>query len=160
MTARNLWKITRLRERNLLSIVAQSWEVIVDIVKRFFSQMGASFHFPKREQAKMSNLQIKTTAWSVWDTVLLSFIHFWWVMSKNEITGLCFFENENVIGSTYKRMLRYFLFPRTRDYLQSMIFQHNSSPPYYANEVRQYLDTRLLDRWMGECERWCNSEIL
>ena len=46
-------------------------------------------------------------------------------------------------------MLRCFLFPRLRDYWQRMIFQQDGAPPHYANEVRQYLGTKLLGRWMG-----------
>ena len=45
-------------------------------------------------------------------------------------------------------MLRYFLFPRLRDFLQSNIFKHNSAFTDYPNEERQYLDTKLPEQWM------------
>ena len=72
----------------------------------------------------------------------------WCALSKNEIIRPSFFKNENTTGSAYKRTLRYFLFPRLRDYPQSMIFQRDGESPYYANEGRQYLDTKIRGRWM------------
>ena len=38
-----------------------------------------------------------------------------------------FFEDGNVTGSRYKRMLWYFLLPRLRDYPRSMIFQQDGA---------------------------------
>lgn len=73
----------------------------------------------------------------------------WCAMSKNGIIGPYFFENENVTGTTYKRMLRYFLFPKLRDYPEDMIFQQDGAPPHFAIEVRQYLDRKLPEHWMG-----------
>ena len=73
----------------------------------------------------------------------------WCTMSKTEIIGPYFFENENVTGSSYKRMLRYFLFPRLRDYPETIIFQQDGALPHYSNEVRSYLDRKLPGRWMG-----------
>ena len=42
-----------------------------------------------------------------------------------------------------------FLFPRLRENLQSMIFQHDGALPLSPKEGRRYLDSNFLDRWMG-----------
>ena len=53
----------------------------------------------------------------------------WCALSESEIIGPYFFENENVTGSTYKRMLRYFLLPKLQGYPEDMIFQQDGAPP-------------------------------
>ena len=57
--------------------------------------------------------------------------------------------NENVIGSIYKRILRYFLFIRLQEYPEDMIFQQNGALPHYSLEERGHLDRKLPNRWMG-----------
>ena len=68
--------------------------------------------------------------------------------SKMEIKRPYFFEDSNVTGIRYKRMGLYFLVPKLREFLDSMIFQQGGAPPHYANEVREYLDGKLPRRWM------------
>lgn len=101
------------------------------------------------EQAKLSNLGILTTKWSVRDTSELSFSYGLVLYAKNEIIGPYFFENEKVTGIAYKRVLRYFLFLKLRGKLQSIIRQFNGVLLYYSNELRQYFGyeaSRLIDR--------------
>ena len=59
---------------------------------------------------------------------------FWCAVSENEVIGPWYFENENVIGSMYKIMLRYFLFPGLQGYLEDRILQQDSAPPHYYVE--------------------------
>ena len=73
----------------------------------------------------------------------------WCAPSESEITWLYFFENRNVTGSTYKRMLRYFFVSQARKVLRRHDFQQGGAPPYYSLEARQYLDRNMLGRWMG-----------
>ena len=73
----------------------------------------------------------------------------WCALSKKEIIGPYFFENETVNQYSYKRMLRYFFFPKVRDYPDDIMFQQDGAPPHFANSVRQYLDTKLPNRWIG-----------
>ncbi len=73
----------------------------------------------------------------------------WCAMSKSGVIGPYFFENENVTGSTYKRMLRYFLFPKLQNYSENMIFQQDGAPPHYSLEVREYIDRKLPNQWIG-----------
>ncbi len=73
----------------------------------------------------------------------------WCAMSKSPVTGPYLFENENVTGSTYKRMLLYFLFPKLQNYPENMIFQQDSGSPHYYLELREYLDGKLPNQWIG-----------
>ena len=73
----------------------------------------------------------------------------WCALSKNEVIGPYFFENGNVTGDSYKRMLRYYLFPKLRNYPENMIFQQDGAPPHFALPVRAYLDVKVPNRWMG-----------
>ena len=72
----------------------------------------------------------------------------WCAVSKNEVMGPYCFENENVTGSTYKRMLGYFLFPRRRGYYDHMFLYNNGAPSHYSLEVRENLNRKLRNRWM------------
>ena len=69
--------------------------------------------------------------------------------SKNEILEHYFFDNENAIGGTYKRILRHFLFLRLQEYPEDMIFQQDGATPHYSLEVRDYFVKKLANRWMG-----------
>lgn len=70
----------------------------------------------------------------------------WHVWSCNEITGLCFFKNENVAGQNYKIMIRYYEFLQPRNYPEDTIFQQNGASLHYVVALVQYLDQRLLIR--------------
>lgn len=73
----------------------------------------------------------------------------WCAISENEVIGPYFFDDGSVTGDRYKRMLRYYLFPKLSNYPSDMIFQQDGAPPHYAIPVRQYLDHKLPNRWMG-----------
>ena len=73
----------------------------------------------------------------------------WCGVSKNEIIGPYFFGNETVTGESYKKLLRYYAFPKLRDYPDNTIFQQDGAPPHYAVPVRQYLDKKYPNKWMG-----------
>ena len=86
------------------------------------------FLIRKSEQAKLSDPGIRAPN-EVYETLHNSpSIMVWCAISKSEIIGPYFFENENLSGSTYKRMLRYFLFPKLRGYPEDMIFQQIGDP--------------------------------
>ena len=73
----------------------------------------------------------------------------WCGLSQNEIIGPYFFENEYVTGSMYKRMRRYFLFPKLQNYPENMIFQQNGASLHYSLEVREYLNRKILKQSMA-----------
>ena len=126
------------------------------------------FLIRKHEQAKLSDLGIGAPEGSVWDIAQVSLYHGVVALSEREIIGSYFFENKNVTGSTYKRIVRYFLFPELWGYPQDKIFSQVGAPPHYSFEVRQYSDRKLPGRWMDrgwgnyrvglrEVYRWPNS---
>jgi len=73
----------------------------------------------------------------------------WCAISVKEIIGPYFFEDGTVTGERYKRMLRYFAFPRLRDYPETTIFQQDVAPLHFANTTTEYLDLKYPNRWMG-----------
>jgi len=73
----------------------------------------------------------------------------WCAISENGIIGPYFFENESVTGESYYKMLRYFFFPKMRNYGDDYIFQQDGAPPHFALRVRRYLDQKLQTRWIG-----------
>ena len=73
----------------------------------------------------------------------------WCTVSENEVIGPCFFEKENVTGSTYKRMLHYFSFPRLQGYPEDIIYHPYVALLHDSLEVREYLERKLPNRWMG-----------
>lgn len=73
----------------------------------------------------------------------------WCGITAKEIIGPYFFDNENVTGDSYKKMLRYFVFRKLANYPDDMLFQHDGAPAHYALQVREYLDRKLPNRWIG-----------
>lgn len=70
----------------------------------------------------------------------------WCGMSSRGLIGPYFFHN-SVTGQTYLEMLRVFLWPQIRRH--RMLFQQDGAPPHYALPVRQWLDERFPERWIG-----------
>lgn len=73
----------------------------------------------------------------------------WCAISEKGIIGPYFFENGNVTGESYFKMVRYFFFPKVSNYPNDYFFQQDGAPPHYALRVRQYLDRKLQARWIG-----------
>jgi hypothetical protein len=78
-------------------------------------------------------------------------IHVWCAMSKSQLVGPYFFEDDNVNGKNYLLMLQTFFIPEIRklNKLRSIIFQQDGSPPHFSIDVRQYLDKHFPNRWIG-----------
>ena len=55
----------------------------------------------------------------------------WCAVSEHEIIEPYIFENETITGNSYKRMPRYHLMPRLRDYSDNMIFQQDGVPSHF-----------------------------
>ena len=62
----------------------------------------------------------------------------WCALSKTEIFGTYFFQDGTVTRERYKRMLRYYLFPKLNDYPHDMLFQQDGAPSHYAVVIRDY----------------------
>lgn len=61
-----------------------------------------------------------------------------------------FFENQNVIGESYKNGLAYYDFPRLQAYPGDMIFQKDGGPSRCDVKVLRYLDRKLLTTGWGK----------
>lgn len=56
----------------------------------------------------------------------------WRRVLRKEVTGSYFFETKNVTVETYKSLLRYFAFPKFREYLEDNISQQNGAHPIFS----------------------------
>ena len=85
-------------------------------------------------------------------------LNVWCAMSKNQLIGPFFFEDDTVNGENYLSMLQQFFIPEIRKLhkLQSIIFQQDGAPPHFSVDVRHYLDSRFPNRWIGrgDAVRW------
>ncbi len=114
------------------------------------SRMNVIFRFVERWTCKIAGSGVQNARIRFYETLHNSpSVMIWYTISKNEVIGLYFFENENVTGSTYTRMLRYFLFPKLKGYPENMIFQQNAAPTHYSLEVREYLNRKLPEWWIS-----------
>jgi len=78
-------------------------------------------------------------------------LNVWCALSKNQIVGPFFFEDDTVDGENYLLMLQNFFLPEVRKLhkVRSIIFQQDGAPPHFARDVRQYLDHQFPQRWIG-----------
>jgi hypothetical protein len=78
-------------------------------------------------------------------------LNVWCAMSKNQIIGPFFFDDDTVNGQNYLSMLQEFFIPEIRKLhsIRSIIFQQDGAPAHFAIDVRQYMDYHFPDRWVG-----------
>ena len=74
---------------------------------------------------------------------------FWCAISKKRVIGPFFFENENVTGESYRKMLVYYAFPRFERNFSDYIFMQDGASPQYATGVRAYLNRKKPNSWIG-----------
>jgi hypothetical protein len=74
----------------------------------------------------------------------------WCGMWSNGIIGPFFFDT-NVNAHSYLNLLQEKFWPEIeqRDTAQHLYFQHDGAPPHYAMIVRQWLDKKFPQRWLG-----------
>ena len=78
-------------------------------------------------------------------------LNVWCAMSKNQLVGEYFFEDDTVNGNNYLSMLQKSFIWEVRKFhkVRSIIFQHNGAPAHFSTDVRQYLDNHFPNRWIG-----------
>mgnify|MGYP001047299604 CR=1 FL=1 len=78
-------------------------------------------------------------------------VNVWCAMSKNQLIGPFFFEDDTVNGTNYLSMLQTFFLPEVRKLhkVRSILFQQDGAPAHFAIDVRQYLDQHFPNRWIG-----------
>lgn len=78
-------------------------------------------------------------------------INVWCAMSSRCIIGPYFFEDENVNGKNYLKMLKEYFRPIIgRKHIHNKIlFQQDGAPAHYSTEVREWLNLTFPDRWIG-----------
>ena len=72
-------------------------------------------------------------------------------ISKNQLVGPYFFEDDTVNGNNYLSMLQNFFIWEVRKLhkVRSIIFQQDGAPSHFSSDVRQYLDNHFPNRWIG-----------
>ena len=71
-------------------------------------------------------------------------------MSKKAVSGPFFFERATVNGETYLDMLENWLMDKLSEKESGdFIFQQDKAPPHWSLRVRQFLNIKLPDRWIG-----------
>lgn len=70
----------------------------------------------------------------------------WCGITPSGIIGPYFFE-ENVNGPSYLKMLEDYLWPRVKH--KGMYFQQDGAPAHYSLQVREWLDKKFPNRWIG-----------
>ena len=78
-------------------------------------------------------------------------LNVWCALSKNQLVGSFFFEDDTVDGENYLLMLQNFFLPEVRKLhkVRSIIFLQDGASPHFACDVRQYLDHQFPQRWIG-----------
>ncbi|CAF3832996.1 unnamed protein product [Rotaria magnacalcarata] len=78
-------------------------------------------------------------------------LNVWCAMSKNQIIGSFFFDDDTVNGQNYLSIPKEFFVPEIRKLhrIPSIIFQQDGAPPHFAVDVRQYLNHHFPGRWIG-----------
>ena len=70
----------------------------------------------------------------------------WCGITSSGIIGPYFFE-ENVTGISYLKMLQDYVWPQVKQ--KRMYFQQDGAPAHYSLQVREWLDKKFPNRWIG-----------
>lgn len=70
-------------------------------------------------------------------------------VSKFKVYGPFFFAEQSITGNIYLGMLENWLMPQLETDSVDFIFQQDGAPPHFHLDVRDYLNTRLRNRWIG-----------
>ncbi|PSN33103.1 hypothetical protein C0J52_19410 [Blattella germanica] len=72
-------------------------------------------------------------------------------MTKSQVYGPYFFNEKTVTGIVYLDMLQQFLEPQLIQdgIIHDVVFQQDGAPCHYANIMKDYLNDRFPNRWIG-----------
>ena len=72
-------------------------------------------------------------------------------MGKNQIIGPFFFEGHIVNGDRYLEMLQNYFIPKldNLELIEDTVFQQDGAPCHFALQVRQFLNEKFPNRWIG-----------
>lgn len=78
-------------------------------------------------------------------------VNVWCALSKNQLIGPFFFDEDTINGESYLAMLQSFFVPEVKRLkkVRSIIFQQDGAPPHFSRDVRQFLSQTFPDRWIG-----------
>lgn len=70
-------------------------------------------------------------------------------VSQFKVYGPFFFCEQNVTGHVYLDMLENWLMPQLTTDSETFIYQQDGAPPHFHHDVREFLNMRLPNRWIG-----------
>lgn len=76
-------------------------------------------------------------------------VNVWCGMMNNIIIGPFFFGESTITSSVYLDMLQQFVEPQVEELQPSIIFQQDGAPPHWGLMVRDYLNSKYPNRWIG-----------
>jgi transposase len=76
-------------------------------------------------------------------------INVWCGLFHDRVIGPFFFQENNINGNIYIDMLENFAFPQLEELQPNVIFQQDGAPPHWKRFVRDCLDQKFPNRWIG-----------
>jgi len=108
----------------------------------------ATFNVSGAVYLRMSEYGDLKTHMAMWTINVTPKVNVFCAVSTQKVYGPFFFAEETVTGMTYLDILQLWLMPQLPN-IPTFIFQQDGSPAHFHCEVRQYLNTFLLGRWIG-----------
>lgn len=128
---------------NLQEIITESFEVIPRICFELFFPMNAFTSCLEQPISKLSDLGTERPTETHQVRRHSPIVLVWCAVSKDEVLGPYFFENETVNSNSYKGMLCCYLILKLREYPNNTIFHRDVAPPDCSSEERNYHDEKL-----------------
>lgn len=76
-------------------------------------------------------------------------VNVWCGLLCNKVIGPFFFCENTVNSQVYLDLLERFVFPQLQEFQPNILFQQDGAPPHWSLEVRQRLNNKFPDRWIG-----------
>lgn len=85
----------------------------------WYSRISVNFSFLNLSRNKIFRYGLGTSEWSLSTANQQTLGHDWSNVSKKKLSGPHFFENRKMTWETYKKLLRYYVFPKHQEYLKT-----------------------------------------
>lgn len=99
---------------------------------------------------------IKTVVYEIWNVQMkciksLTTDSLFWLGAsyRKRSNWALFFEKEIVTKETSKRLFRYYAYPELQEHAEHNNLQQDSAPPHLFVLVRQHLNQKYTNHWMG-----------
>ena len=76
-------------------------------------------------------------------------VNVWCGLLCNKVIGPFFFQQKTITADIYLQTLTEYVAPQLEEFQPHSLFQQDEAPPHWGKKVREFLDQKFSNRWIG-----------